>query len=55
MTYETLLIERRRHTVDVTLTRPEVLKALNTTLREDLKQFFTASPAYASTRKMLCA
>jgi enoyl-CoA hydratase len=40
-TYETLLVERRNHTAYMTLNRPTALNALNTSLRSDLKQFFT--------------
>jgi enoyl-CoA hydratase/carnithine racemase len=40
-TYETLLVEQRQHVIYVTLNRPAVLNALNTTLRRDLKQCFT--------------
>jgi enoyl-CoA hydratase/carnithine racemase len=45
MTYETLLIERRHDVAYVTLNRPAALDALSTTLRQELKQFFTAVQA----------
>jgi enoyl-CoA hydratase/carnithine racemase len=45
MTYETLLIAQRHHVTYVTLNRPEALNALNTSLRQDLKQFFTTVQA----------
>lgn len=40
MAYETLRVERRNHVAYVTLNRPDVLNALNTTLRQELKRFF---------------
>jgi enoyl-CoA hydratase/carnithine racemase len=50
MTYETLLIERRHHVAYVTLNRPAALNALNVTLRQDLKQFFTTMQADSGVR-----
>jgi enoyl-CoA hydratase/carnithine racemase len=50
MTYETLLIERRHHVAYVTLNRPAALNALNVTLRQDLKQFFTTMQADGGVR-----
>jgi enoyl-CoA hydratase/carnithine racemase len=41
MRCETLLVERRNQVADVTLNRLDALNALNTTLRQELKRFFT--------------
>jgi enoyl-CoA hydratase/carnithine racemase len=43
MTYETLLVERQNCMAYVTLNRPAALNALNTALRRDLRDFFTAA------------
>jgi enoyl-CoA hydratase/carnithine racemase len=44
-TYDTLLVEQRQHVVYVTLNRPSALNALNTPLRRDLRDCFTALQA----------
>lgn len=53
MGYDTLLVEQKNQIGYVTLNRPAALNALNSTLRQDLKQFFTSLDADRDVRAVI--
>jgi enoyl-CoA hydratase len=53
MTYETLLLTIEDHLATVTLNRPKVLNAINSTMRRELSELFTALAADDAVRVIL--
>jgi enoyl-CoA hydratase len=53
MTYETLLVETDAHIATVTLNRPKVLNAINSTMRRELSELFAQLAADDSVRVIL--